>query len=154
MDKKAYQDSRVVLYFNGSFHRKLVPYEFLLVGLHTISLILSTCGAFLEVVFEFEWRSTYFGSLRAKVILAPLGMPKWVWPSMNQHRVIFVQTSTLPPSMHHKLPDHGRCCMQNNQLPTKCPFESKDISNIRHAHQLLWVASSADIDAFRTVASR
>ena len=37
---------------------------------------LSTSGAFLEVVFDFEQRATYFGSLRPKLILAPLGMPK------------------------------------------------------------------------------
>ena len=39
-------------------------------------LFLSTCGACSEVVFEFEWRATYFGSLKAKLILAPLDMPK------------------------------------------------------------------------------
>ena len=33
-------------------------------------------GACLEVVFEFEQRATYFGSLRAKLNLTPLGMPK------------------------------------------------------------------------------
>ena len=37
---------------------------------------ISTCGAYSEVVFEFDQRATYFGSLRAKLILAPLGMPK------------------------------------------------------------------------------
>ena len=31
-----------------------------------------------EVVFEFQRRATDFGSLRAKHILAPLGMPKGV----------------------------------------------------------------------------
>jgi hypothetical protein len=29
-----------------------------------------------SVVFEFERRATYFGSSRAELILAPLGMPK------------------------------------------------------------------------------
>ena len=52
-----------------------------------------------------------FGSLRAKLVLAPLGMPKWVWPSMNRYRMFYVQTSTLPPSMHGKLTEHGRCCI-------------------------------------------
>ena len=41
---------------------------------------LSTCGACLEVVFEYEWRAAYFGSLRANLILAPLGMPKEFHP--------------------------------------------------------------------------
>ena len=60
--------------------------------------------------------------------LAPLGMPKWVWPSMNRYRMFYLQTSTLPPRMHHKLTKHGRFCMQNNQLPTKTHVESKDNS--------------------------
>ena len=38
--------------------------------------VLSTCdGAYLEVVFDFERRGTYFRSLTAKLVLAPLGMP-------------------------------------------------------------------------------
>jgi hypothetical protein len=69
-------------------------------------------------VFEFERRATYFGSSRAELILAPLGMPKWVWRSVNQFKMFFVQTSTLPPSMHKRLTKHGRCRMRNNQLLT------------------------------------
>ena len=38
---------------------------------------------------------------------------------MNRYRMFFVQTSTLPSSMHWKLTKLGRCCMQNHQLPTK-----------------------------------
>jgi hypothetical protein len=75
---------------------------------------LSTSGAFLEVVFDFEQRATYFGSLRAKLILAPLGMPKRVCPSISQYRMFFAQTFIPPPSMHYELAKHGRCCMQNN----------------------------------------
>jgi hypothetical protein len=37
---------------------------------------LSTCGAYLEVVLEFEWKAAYSGSLRAKLISARLGMPE------------------------------------------------------------------------------
>ena len=44
-------------------------------------------------LFEFEWKATYFGSLRAKLILSPLGMPKWVWLSTNQYRIYFIQIS-------------------------------------------------------------
>ena len=51
------------------------------------------------------WRATYFSSLRTRLNLAPLGMPKRVWPSMNRSKIFFIQTSTLPPSMHHKLTD-------------------------------------------------
>jgi hypothetical protein len=48
---------------------------------------------------------------------------------MNRYRMFFVQTSTLPPWMHHKLTKHGRFCKQNNQLPTKTHVELKDNSN-------------------------
>ena len=38
-------------------------------------------------------------------ILVPLGMPKWVWPSINWYRMLFFQTSTLSPRMHQNLPN-------------------------------------------------
>ena len=66
---------------------------------------LSTCGACSEVVFEFEWRATYFSSLRAKLVTASLGMPKWVWPLINWYRTFFIQTSALPASIHTNLPN-------------------------------------------------
>jgi hypothetical protein len=47
---------------------------------------------------------------------------------MNQYRMFFVQTSILPPRMHHKLTKHGRFCKQNNQLPTKPHVELNDNS--------------------------
>ena len=49
---------------------------------------------------------------------------------MNQYRMFYLQTSTLPPRMHHKLTKHERFCKQNNQLPTKSNVELKDNSNI------------------------
>jgi len=55
---------------------------------------------------------------------------KWVWPSMNQFRMFFMQTATPPPRMHQKLTKHGKFCKQNNQLPTKTRVELKDNSNI------------------------
>lgn len=70
-----------------------------------------------------------WGSLRIKLISAPLDTPKWVWPSMNQYRMFFDQTITLPPNMHHKLTEHERCWMQNIWFPTKCHVESDDNSN-------------------------
>ena len=47
-----------------------------------------------EVVFQFEWRVTYYSSLRAKLVWAPLGMPTLVWSSMNRYRMFPVQTPT------------------------------------------------------------
>ena len=61
---------RVVLQLTETFSQEFV-YNFLLVVSSTKSVISSTSGACLEVVFEFEWRATYTSSLRAcKLILA------------------------------------------------------------------------------------
>ena len=71
------------------------------------------------------------------------GMPECVWPSMNRSRMSFIQTSTLPPSMHQKLIKQGRCCMENNQLLTKSQVGLEDISikksplPIGHLHRAL-----------------
>ena len=51
---------------------------------------------------------------------------------MNWYRMFYVQTSTLRPRMHQKLTNHGKFCMQNNQLPTKSHVELKD-NSIIHA---------------------
>ena len=59
----------------------------------TYNIILSTCGAFSEVVFESDWGATYSGSARAKLILAPLGMPKWV----DTQRTVIECSSFKPP---------------------------------------------------------
>ena len=64
---------------------------------------LSTCCAYYEIEFKIERRATYFSSLRAKLVLASIGIPKWVWLSTNQCRKFVVQTTTLSPSMHQKL---------------------------------------------------
>ena len=77
------------------------------------------------VVLESEWRATYFRSFRAKLMLAPLGMAKWVWPLMDRYRMFFIQSSTLPLSVHQKFTEHERCCMQNYLLLTKTQVELK-----------------------------
>jgi hypothetical protein len=46
----------------------------------------------------------------------------------------YLQTSTLPPRMHHKLTKHGRFCKQNNQLPTKTHVELKENSIVVGIH--------------------
>ena len=56
---------------------------------------------------------------------------------MNQFRILFVQTSTLTPSTQQKLAEHGKFCMQNNQLLTETLFESKGNSKALHN----WVGS-------------
>lgn len=34
----------------------------------------------------------------------------------NRNRKVFVQTSTLSPSINQKVTEFGKCCMQNDQL--------------------------------------
>ena len=95
---------------------------------HTKPINLCMCGACLEAVVEIEQRATHFGALRTKFILAPLGLSKRVWSSINRQRMFFVKTSTLFPSMCCKAIEHGRYCVQNNQLLTKSDVEFKDNS--------------------------
>ena len=81
-------------------------------------LFLSTLWCMLEVVSESADRATSFGTLRAKSILAPLGMPMWVWPSMNRYSMLFVQISTLPLSCTANLPNtEGVVCKLTNSWP-------------------------------------
>jgi hypothetical protein len=59
--------------------------------------------------------------------LPPPCMPQWVWPQWTKYRMLFVQTFTPTPSMHHKLLGYGKYHMQNNHLPTKSLVESTDM---------------------------
>jgi hypothetical protein len=49
---------------------------------------------------------------------------------MNHNKMFFVQTTTPAPSMPKKLTEHGKFCMQTNQLPTKTPVELQDNSDV------------------------
>ena len=75
----------------------------------------------LEVVFEVEWRATYFSSLRAKLI-APLDTPNWVWPSMTN---IGCSSFEPPHYLKHapKTYKHGRFCMEKQPTPDQKLFE-------------------------------
>ena len=85
-------------YSNEILCREFVPP---LVVLDTISMISFHLCCMPGNSAWILWRVTYFRWLRSKLILAPLGMPKWVWPSMNQYRMFFVKTST-PNSKFYK----------------------------------------------------
>lgn len=61
--------------------------------------------------------------------------PLWKFPTMSQYKMLFVQTSTLPPSGHRKLTEHGKFCKENNELPTKSCVELEDKSNVLY---LIW----------------
>ena len=114
------------LQLNGTSWRELVSFNFLLVVLHTVSIITKHLWCLLRGIVWIWMKSYLFCSLRAKLSLAPSGIPKWVWLSMNRFRVFFVEISTLPPSMHSKLTQYGRCNLQNNQLRTKTHVELGD----------------------------
>ena len=101
-----------------------------------IQLYLSTYAC-LEVMFEFEWRATYFVLSRAKPILASLGMPKWVWFSMKWHSIFFVCTSTLPPSMYPNLTEYGRYCMLTPNSWSNSHVELEDNSKQPNSITLL-----------------
>ena len=51
---------------------------------------------------------------------------------MNQIRLLFFQSQTLPPSMHHKWKEILDIVYNiiGDQLPTKSPIELKDNSNL------------------------
>ena len=49
-------------------------------------------------------------------------------------------TFTLPHRVHHELTEHERCCMQNNQLPTKGHVELEDDSVVvLPRYMICWV---------------
>ena len=48
---------------------------------------------------------------------------------IDQNKVFFNQTSTLPPNMHQEITKYGRCCMQINQLPTKSHVDLEEKFN-------------------------
>ena len=80
----------------------------------------STCCACLEVVFEFEWRATYFSSLRARYILAP---------QVCHNELIYnVLYSNLHTTSKHgpKTCQTWKVSFANNQLPTKSYVELQD----------------------------
>lgn len=79
-------------------------------------------GACSIVVLEFERSATtYFGSLRVELGCASLGMPNWVWSSMNRMPMFICSNPEATSKLHLKL--NGRCCMPNNELPTTSHIE-------------------------------
>ena len=93
----------------------------------TIFMFGEVSSTFLESVWWSEQKTLFFGSLRAKLLLASLCLSKGVWLSMLKN----VLCSNLHTNSKHapkKLIEHGNCCRQNNQLPIKSPVELKDNS--------------------------
>ena len=98
----------------GVFVASWFPMIFPLVVLHTLPMI--SFHSWLCMVGGSVWiwmKSNLFQFLNEgqTYLRTFLACQTWVWPLMNQYRMLFVQTSTpLPPSMHRKLPEHWRCC--------------------------------------------
>jgi hypothetical protein len=118
---------RVIHYHNGAFCQELVPYDISKFVLHTMSInssplcILGGCVWIWmkSILFQFiEGHTCFSSSWHAKMS----------WSSMNQQWMFFVQSSTLPPSMHRKSTEHGRHFMQKNQRPIKTHVELEDNS--------------------------
>jgi hypothetical protein len=57
-----------------------------------------------------------------------LGAGVEIWPLMKHYRMFFNQTSTPASMMHLKFTEHGKECMQINELPIKTPAELTDNS--------------------------
>jgi len=96
-----------------TFCRELVLYDFPSVVCSQNKSFLPTCNvSFSEVVIEFEWRATYFGSLRSKLILA----------CQNEFDPPWTDTKC---SMF-KLPHYLYACTKN--LPNMASFVSKTIN--------------------------
>ena len=65
-------------------------------------------------------KETYFGSLRAK------GHFSTSWHAEMSLTLIELIYNVGTSKHALKLPEHGRCCIQDNQLPTKSQVESED----------------------------
>ena len=78
-----------------------------------------------------------------KLILAPLGKPKGVWPPMSYYRMFYHQTSTPAPTMDN-VPwlKHGKCCMQKTNSWPKGPLNLKALLRLSYVQvmisYLLW----------------
>ena len=107
-------DEQVNLRYGQFGHNRVISshegtwsfYGFPLVVSHAISITYFHLWCMLEGSVWIWRKSDLFCEVHwgAKLNLAPLSMPKWVWTSMNGSRMFFVHTSTVPPTtMHYKL---------------------------------------------------
>ena len=89
----------------------------------------SWCGGLNEELSTYIYQFT----LKAKLNLAPLGMPNRIWSSISRYRKFSVQTSTTTKHAQKKLTQHKiEYCLQNKQLSTKTPFEVKSNLNVNN----------------------
>ena len=114
---------RAILQLNGTFGRKFVPMSFHWLFSMQYQKHISTCGACSEVVFEFERRATYFGSLRTKLFYHLLACQYEFDPQWTD-----IECSHYLQKCIKGLANMEGCCMQNNQLPTETYVELEDNS--------------------------
>jgi hypothetical protein len=88
-------------------------------NLYLLSCIQNLLSIISFHLFELEWGSTYFGSLRAKLIGGPLGIPKWLWPSMNWYKnvLLFKSPHYLQGCTKNLLNMEGLVCKTINSRP-------------------------------------
>ena len=97
---------------------ELVPYDFSLGILRTISLISSHEWCMLGCIVWIWMKSILFGSLRANLISASLDMPKWVWPSWTDIGCSFLKPPHyLQARTANLLSMEGVLCKTTNSRP-------------------------------------
>ena len=129
----------IELFFNSlGLFQNLGSCNFPLVALHTLWAVSHhlwcTVGGsvwiwMLSNLFQFIEGQIHFSTTWTKI--------SWSW--MNQYRLFFVQTFTLPPSTHQKFTRKGSCWMAINQLLTKSHVELEDYSICMNAFVVLCI---------------
>ena len=108
-------------------------------------------GACLDVVWRFNQTTFYIGTSRVKLILASQDVSKWVWPSMNQDRLLSIQFKHSP-----------QACSSNRKklliLYAKNPMENQRTNSWQKYHRAnslvsLQVSEYPELDPHITFAS-
>ena len=116
--------TRVILQFNRSFSRELVV-------LHTKPSMFGKFSVHAwRQAWKFEWRIFYSGHWQPEwtyIERSSFWHQEMQWTNTEK---VFIRTSTPAPSMHWKLTEYGKYCMQNNQLTSKTSVGLKDNSTV------------------------
>ena len=90
-------------------------------------------SACLEVLWRLQVMNILYQSIEGQTHLVCQEALKWLWPSMNQNRLLFIQNSNTAPEHAPLVGRNHWYYKQNNQmkiigdqLPTKHPIELKD----------------------------
>ena len=112
----------------GIFHQEFAFCDFSLVVLHTIWMLsFPLVFAMLRGCLQVWMKSNLFRFIKDRTTfnfsasLHAMMSFDCQWTDIECSS--FKSPHYLPPSTYRKLTEHGRCCMQNNQLLTKSPAE-------------------------------